>query len=59
MLAQPQQGRLLHLLIIDILTTGVALRLGHTNLRPMLAEIKKNLRQRRYVVPSGSSSSTP
>jgi RpiR family carbohydrate utilization transcriptional regulator len=59
----PMVSRLLHLVIIDILTTGVALRLGSANLRPMLAEIKKNLRLRRYVVagpgPSGSSSSTP
>jgi hypothetical protein len=38
------------LMIIDILTTGVALRLGSAQLRPMLQEIKKNLRQRRYVV---------
>jgi hypothetical protein len=36
-------SRLLHLTIIDILTTGVALRLG-PDLRPMLQEIKKNLR---------------
>jgi DNA-binding MurR/RpiR family transcriptional regulator len=37
-------SRLLHLMIIDILTTGVALRLGSAKLRPMLQEIKKNLR---------------
>jgi RpiR family carbohydrate utilization transcriptional regulator len=58
----PMVSRLLHLVIIDILTTGVALRLGHVHLRPMLSEIKKNLRLRRYVaaaVASGSSSSTP
>jgi RpiR family carbohydrate utilization transcriptional regulator len=42
-------SRLLHLLIIDILTTGVALRLGSAQLRPMLQEIKKNLRATRYV----------
>jgi len=45
----PMVSRLLHLLIIDILTTGVALRMGSTQLRPLLQEIKKNLRQRRYV----------
>ncbi len=45
----PMVSRLLHLLIIDILTTGVALRLGSAQLKPMLAEIKRNLRQRRYA----------
>jgi RpiR family carbohydrate utilization transcriptional regulator len=45
----PMVSRLLHLLIIDILTTGVALRLGSNQLRPMLQEIKRNLRLRRYV----------
>ena len=44
----PMVSRLLHLIAIDILTTGVALRLGAT-LRPMLQEIKKNLRSKRYV----------
>jgi RpiR family carbohydrate utilization transcriptional regulator len=65
-------SRLLHLLIIDILTTGVALRLGSAQLRPLLQEMKKNLRLRRYAAtPDGaaaaegdggasdSSSSTP
>jgi len=64
----PMVSRLLHLLIIDILTTGVALRLGPAQLRPMLQEIKKALRQRRYAAAgggsdangaSGSSASTP
>jgi len=45
----PMVSRLLHLLIIDILTTGVALRMGSAQLRPLLQEIKKNLRQRRYA----------
>lgn len=44
----PMVSRLLHLMVIDILTTGVALSLG-TTLRPMLQEIKKNLRTRRYL----------
>ncbi|MEJ6006413.1 MurR/RpiR family transcriptional regulator [Paucibacter sp. AS339] len=44
----PMVSRLLHLMAVDILTTGVALRLGQ-NLRPMLQEIKKNLRGKRYV----------
>ncbi|MBA4176338.1 MAG: transcriptional regulator [Leptothrix sp. (in: Bacteria)] len=47
----PMVSRLLHLLIIDILTTGVALRLGSASLRPMLQEIKKNLRLKRYAAP--------
>jgi RpiR family carbohydrate utilization transcriptional regulator len=51
----PMVSRLLHLMIIDILTTGVALRLGSGALRPMLQEIKKNLRLRRY----GSSDNSP
>jgi RpiR family carbohydrate utilization transcriptional regulator len=45
----PMVSRLLHLLIVDILTTGVALRMGSAQLRPLLQEIKKNLRQRRYA----------
>jgi len=53
----PMVSRLLHLVIVDILTTGVALRLGSANLRPLLQEMKKNLRERRYV--SDSSDSTP
>ncbi len=71
----PMVSRLLHLNIVDILTTGVALRLGSQQLRPLLAEIKKNLRAKRYALPvdeaaevaddtaedgaSDSSSSTP
>ena len=53
----PMVSRLLHLTIIDILTTGVALRLGSARLRPMLQEIKKNLRVRRYVAGSSAGSS--
>jgi RpiR family carbohydrate utilization transcriptional regulator len=45
----PMVSRLLHLMIVDILTTGVALRLGSAQLRPALQAIKKNLRERRYV----------
>jgi RpiR family carbohydrate utilization transcriptional regulator len=48
----PMVSRLLHLLIIDILTTGVALRLGSGQLRPLLQEIKKNLRAKRYAAAS-------
>ncbi|WP_338415707.1 SIS domain-containing protein [uncultured Sphaerotilus sp.] len=46
----PMVSRLLHLTVIDILTTGVALKLG-PDLRPMLQEIKKNLRAKRYAAP--------
>ena len=46
----PMVSRMLHLMIIDILTTGVALRLGQA-LRPALQEIKRNLRARRYATP--------
>ena len=47
----PMVSRLLHLVIIDILATGVALRLGG-GLRPLLAEIKRNLRAKRYAKPA-------
>jgi RpiR family carbohydrate utilization transcriptional regulator len=46
----PMVSRLLHLIVIDILTTAVALRLPG-ELRPMLQEIKKNLRAKRYSQP--------
>jgi RpiR family carbohydrate utilization transcriptional regulator len=44
----PMVSRLLHLMALDILTTGVALGLGE-GLRPRLQEIKANLRAKRYV----------
>ena len=44
----PMVSRLLHLVVIDILTTAVALRLPG-ELRPMLQEIKRNLRAKRYT----------
>ena len=44
----PMVSRILHLVMIDILTTAVALRLG-PDLRPRLQEIKKNLKAKRYV----------
>ena len=43
----PMVSRLLHLAVIDILTTAVALRLPGER-RPMLQEIKRNLRAKRY-----------
>jgi RpiR family carbohydrate utilization transcriptional regulator len=45
----PMVSRLLHLVAIDILATGVALRLGAQTLRPMLQEIKRALRTKRHV----------
>ena len=45
----PMVSRLLHLMVIDILTTGVALRLGK-ELRSTLQDIKRNLKNKRYVV---------
>ncbi|MFN9103853.1 MAG: MurR/RpiR family transcriptional regulator [Betaproteobacteria bacterium] len=50
----PMVSRLLHLMIVDILTTGVALRLGSARLRPALQAIKKNLRELRYVGAPGA-----
>ena len=50
----PMVSRLLHLLVVDVLSTGVALRLG-PGLRPVLQEIKRNLRQRRYVGAGGTN----
>jgi RpiR family carbohydrate utilization transcriptional regulator len=48
----PMVSRLLHLLIVDILTTGVALRLDSQRLQPMLQAIKRNLRLRRQMPPA-------
>ncbi len=44
----PMVSRLLHLLIIDILATTVALRIGEA-LQPALREMKNNLRNKRYT----------
>ncbi|HEX6364396.1 MAG TPA: MurR/RpiR family transcriptional regulator [Albitalea sp.] len=44
----PMVSRLLHLVVIDILATAVALRLPG-ELRPVLQEIKRNLRAKRYA----------
>jgi len=45
----PMVSRLLHLLVVDILTAAVALRLPADELRPRMQEVKKTLRARRYV----------
>ena len=44
----PMVSRLLHLIVIDILCTGVALNLGPEHRRD-LQEIKRNLRSKRYT----------
>ena len=45
----PMVSRLLHLMVIDILATCVALRIGGTRLQPMLQDMKDNLRSKRYT----------
>ncbi len=45
----PMVSRLLHLLMIDILATSVALRIGSAKLTPVLKEMKNNLRSKRYA----------
>ncbi|HSW16637.1 MAG TPA: SIS domain-containing protein [Ramlibacter sp.] len=45
----PMVSRLLHLVIIDVLATCVALRLGGERLSPVLRAMKKNLRSKRYA----------
>ncbi len=45
----PMVSRLLHLMILDILATAVALRIGSTTLQPLLSDMRKNLRTKRYT----------
>lgn len=45
----PMVSRLLHLMIIDVLATTVALRIGGGRLQPLLQEMKNNLRTKRYA----------
>ena len=44
----PMVSRLLHLMIVDILATCLALRIGG-KLQPLLKEMKNNLRSKRYA----------
>ena len=44
----PMVSRLLHLMVIDVLATCVALRIG-SSLQPLLLEMKNNLRSKRYA----------
>jgi RpiR family carbohydrate utilization transcriptional regulator len=45
----PMVSRLLHLLIIDVLATTLALRIGGSKLQPLLSEMKNNLKNKRYT----------
>lgn len=45
----PMVSRLLHLMIIDILATCMALRIGGDTLQPLLQDMKGNLRSKRYT----------
>ena len=45
----PMVSRLLHLMIVDILATCLALRIGSDKLQPLLREMKNNLRSKRYA----------
>ena len=45
----PMVSRLLHLMIVDVLATAVALRIGGGRLQPLLREMKNNLRTKRYA----------
>jgi RpiR family carbohydrate utilization transcriptional regulator len=45
----PMVSRLLHLMIIDVLATTVALRIGSAQLQPMLRTMKQNLLNKRYT----------
>ncbi|MDP1741936.1 MAG: SIS domain-containing protein [Polaromonas sp.] len=45
----PMVSRLLHLMVIDILATTVALRIGGDKVQPLLKEMKNNLRSKRYA----------
>jgi RpiR family carbohydrate utilization transcriptional regulator len=45
----PMVSRLLHLMIIDVLATSLALRIGSDKLQPLLRAMKDNLRAKRYA----------
>ena len=45
----PMTSRLMHLMVIDVVATCVALRIGGTKLQPLLKEMKNNLRSKRYT----------
>ncbi len=45
----PMTSRLMHLMVIDVLATCLALRIGGSTLQPLLKEMKNNLRSKRYA----------
>jgi RpiR family transcriptional regulator, carbohydrate utilization regulator len=45
----PMTSRLMHLMVIDIVATCLALRIGGNKLQPLLKEMKNNLRSKRYT----------
>jgi RpiR family carbohydrate utilization transcriptional regulator len=45
----PMTSRLMHLMVIDVVATCLALRIGGTKLQPLLKEMKNNLRSKRYT----------
>lgn len=44
----PMVSRLLHLMMVDVLATAVALQIGSAQLQPMLRNMKHNLLKKRY-----------
>jgi len=45
----PMTSRLMHLMVIDIVATCLALRIGGNKLQPLLKEMKNNLKSKRYA----------
>ena len=45
----PMTSRLMHLMVIDIMATCLALRIGGAKLQPLLREMRNNLRNKRYA----------
>ncbi|MBA4264414.1 MAG: transcriptional regulator [Comamonadaceae bacterium] len=45
----PMTSRLMHLMVIDVVATCLALRIGGATLQPLLKEMKNNLRSKRYA----------
>ena len=45
----PMTSRLMHLMVIDVVATCLALRIGGNKLQPLLKEMKNNLRSKRYA----------
>jgi RpiR family transcriptional regulator, carbohydrate utilization regulator len=45
----PMTSRLLHLMIIDVLATCLALRIGSDTLTPLLRDMKAQLHSKRYA----------